>query len=143
MMKSVRALARWVTAVLAAGLAVPVWAFGSEGKEAAASGEGGLLGPPLLYSIQWFLLLLLLVITVLFLVGSLAPEMRRKATTSRAKAILAFSVLQIFLVFAILFVNFLGEEYNEPALPGYIRHVILIVTGIMLSITGLMARRRR
>lgn len=142
MVRPVRALARWVTALLTVGLAVPVWAFGSEGKE-AASAEGGLLGPPLLYSIQWFLLLLLLVITVLFLVGSLAPEMRRKATTSRAKAILAFSVLQIFLVFAILFVNFLGEEYHEPALPGYIRHVILIVTGIMLSITGLMARRRR
>lgn len=127
----------------AAMVALPAVALASEAKTAEGAAESGILGPPALYSIQWALLLALLAITVLFVVGSLAPEMRKRASASRAKAILILSVLQILLVFAILIVNFLGTEYKEPALPGYARHVILILTGILLSIDGLMARRKR
>lgn len=123
--------------------AFPIAVLASEAKEAAGEAAEGALGPPALYSIQWMLLLMLLAVTVLFVIVSLAPEMRRRARASRAKTILAFSAMQILLVIAILVVNFLGEEYHEPALPGYIRHVTLIATGILLSISGLMARRGR
>lgn len=123
--------------------AVPALALASESEAVEKAGEGGLLGPPVLYSIQWSLLLLLFATTIIFIVISLAPEMRKRAGAARAKIILGFSALQILLVFAILLVNFLGEEYHEPALPGYIRHVMLILTGILLSVSGLMGRRKR
>lgn len=135
-----------VVTVLAAGwcLTGPGVALASEAKPAeGASQSSGMFGPPLLYTIQWSLLLLLLAITVVLVLSSLAPEMHRRAGSSRAKTILAFSTLQILLVFTILILNFLGEGYYEPPLPGYVRHVTLMVTGILLAVSGLMARRRR
>lgn len=134
---------RTIALALVLTFATPVCALASEAESAEGAAEGGILGPPVLYSIQWGLLLALLALTVLFLIGSLSPDKRGRISASRARAILVFSALQILLVFAILFVNFLGEEYHEPALPGYIRHVMLILTGILLAICGLLARRRR
>jgi Na+/melibiose symporter-like transporter len=129
---------------LALAVVAPASALASEAASAEGAAEGGgILGPPILYSIQWGLLLALLAITVLFLVGSLSPDKRGRISASRARAILIFSGLQVLLVFAILFVNFLGEEYHEPALPGYIRHVTLILTGVLLAVCGFLARRRR
>jgi len=137
------ALTRTCGVAVAIAAFTPACALASEAKAAEGAAEGGILGPPVLYSIQWGLLLALVAITVLFLVGSLSPEKRGRISAARARAILVFSGLQILLVFAILLVNFLGGEYHEPALPGYIRHVTLIFTGILLAICGLLARRRR
>ena len=123
----------------------PAVALASEGAKAAEKGaeETGLLGPPMLYTIQWALLLLLLATTVLFIIVSYAPELRRRTSAASTKIVLGFSALQVLLVFGVLIANFLGEEYFEPSLPGYIRHVTLIVTGVLLAVSGLMARRRR
>lgn len=122
----------------------PAVALASAAKEPAeGAAEHGLLGPPILYSIQWGLLLGLLFITALFVIGMSTGEMHKRPTPSRAKGILAFSALQILLVFGVLILNVLGAAYHEPALPGYLRHVTLIITGILLSASGLMARRRR
>jgi len=140
---SCRRLSASVGALFALGGALPAAALASEAKAAEGAAEGGVLGPPALYSMQWGLLLLLLATTIVFIVASYAPEMRRRAAAGRARIMLGFSALQILLAFAILLVNFLGEEYFEPPLPGYVRHVTLIVTGILLSISGLMARRKR
>jgi len=107
--------------------------------EAAAHAEG----PPLAYAAHWGLVLVLFAITalLLFLLRNMGTRQARSAATK--KLVFALSVVQVALVFAALATALLAADYHEPLLPGYLRHLALLVTGGLVSSSALMVRPKR
>ncbi len=126
---------------LAATLFLPSLALASEAAaEAAPAGGEGL---PLSYAIQWMLLLGLLSVTILFVLASLSWTPKQLRASATGRVILAFSALQVFLVLATLAAAIFSQEYVEPVFAGYARHVVLLLTGALVSGSAFMNRRKR